>query len=126
APPPARPAARSNVSFAQRPAAAGPVRSSGISRQGASTRSGRTRVPARPPGHAVVRPPAPVAAVVPPVSPGKPRGRAVRRHGNQTLPPPPPPGNNGNGNAYGKSGTAPGQLRKQPPPPPPPPPPPGP
>ncbi len=104
------------ASFAGRPA--GAVASDRMSRQEILTPSVRPQ-PLRP----AVRPAAPpartqVVAPLPPVSPGKPQGRAVRRRGNQTQPPPPPPGN-----ANGLNGTSPGQLKHQLPPPPPPPPP---
>jgi hypothetical protein len=94
----------------------------------AGSPSARTRAPAhRPPPPAAPPPPAgqvsAPAVVAPP--PGKPQGRAVRRHGNQAQPAPPPPGyGNGNGNGNGQAVVNPGRLKHQLPPPPPPPPPP--
>ena len=92
---------------------------SGAQRQAGSSRVSH-RAPAQqpppapqPPG-SQARPP-----VIPPPSPGKPRGRAVRRHGvhAQTAPPPP-----SNGKAKGQDVVNPGRLKHQLPPPPPPPP----
>jgi hypothetical protein len=107
-----------NQSFAARTFASHAV---GAQHQAGSSRvSHRTPAPPPPPA---VQPPAGQAPppAIPPPSPGKPRGRAVRRHGVHTQPAPPPPGK---AKAKGQDVVNPGRLKHQLPPPPPPPPPP--
>jgi hypothetical protein len=72
--------------------------------QPGSTPTARSRAPA----HSM--PPAAAAGQLgqPPASPGEPRGRAVRRHGDQTLVAPPPPANE---NAKGLEVVNPGRLK---------------
>lgn len=118
-PAPAAGGIRQTTSFdARTPATVG----RGTARQAGSTASARPRTPAHRtppavPAGQVVQPPA-----TPPASPGNPRGRAARRHGDQTQPVPPPPANE---NAKGQAVVNPGRLRHElllPPSPPPPPP----
>jgi hypothetical protein len=92
-------------------------------RRAGSTVSARARARAHRAAPAAAHPPSSQLAppAVPPASPGKPQGRAVRRHGIPVQPAPPPPAN---GNAYGQAVVNPGRLKNQVPPPPPPPPPP--
>ena len=116
--PQVNPATAGNQSFAGRTIAPNTL--------GAQRQAGSSRVPSGTPAHPPPsRSPPPAAQApppaIPPPSPGKPRGRAVRRHGVQTQPAPPPPGN---GNANGQDVVNRGRLKHQLPPPPPPPPPP--
>jgi hypothetical protein len=109
------------TSFAERSIAAsvGPLAQRRTGSSPARTRPRTPRQPAaQPPPASQGAPP----AVLPP-SPGKPQGRAVRRHGTPAQPAPPPPGN---GSSRGQAVVNPGRLKHEvtlPPPPPPPPPP---
>lgn len=120
--PSANPTAGGNQNLAARTVARGAKRR--VESPSARRRtSGQPKPPAarQPPSARQVPPP-----VTLPPSPGRPRGRAVRRHGVQP-PPAPPPGNangNGNGNANGQAVLNPGRAKHALPPPPPPPPPP--
>jgi hypothetical protein len=106
-----------------------PAADSGTLRQRGSTSAARRRTPAHRTIPVAPQPAPPIQVVQPPVapppaSPGRPRGRAVRQHGDQTQPAPPPPGN---AIAKGQEVVNPGRLKHElllPPPPPPPPPPP--
>ncbi|MEP6909548.1 MAG: hypothetical protein ABI896_03845 [Actinomycetota bacterium] len=117
----------------RKPAAAGAnSRSRFAARTVSSTRSGagarqaaaaRRRALARRKSLVAPRPTPPAGQVVPPaappLSPGKPRGQAVRAHGNPVHPPPPA----AQGQAKGQEVVNPGRLKHLLPPPPPPPPP---
>lgn len=116
--PRAQPAAsedRETSSAARTAAEAARARADRLAGSTPSARS-RNRHPTPPPA---AQPPSSQQA--PPVSPGKPRGRAVRAHGIPVQPVPPP---EGNGNANGQAVVNRGRLKQQLPPPPPPPPPP--
>jgi hypothetical protein len=120
--PPAQPAADVNgqTSFAGTvsPAQSGANGQATSAQARARARAHKATSVAQPPASVQVTPPAGQ-----PPSPGKPQGRAVRRHGNKTQTPPPPPGNgNGNGNGNGQAVVNPGRTKHLTPPPPPPPP----
>ena len=114
--PAANPAIGGNQSLASRTVGPESRRAGSPSAKG-RTPAQRTPPAAQPPSPAQPIPPPPVT----PPSPGKPRGRAVRRHGIHAPTPPPPANGNANGQGVVNRGRAKHALPPPPPPPPPPP-----